>query len=337
MGDVIFLNNSKFLLLPLVIGGSVCFCLPNKAQNRMHFLVGKQLEYDYLEMEYSLPKIITNDGKPTKVLQQLLDIMGIQHDGTLQNLVEITQKEWLRQAGKERWEINDRFSGKREQVMSCIGQLGVVDEVKPTQRHYSYALLFGALLERTRSRLAHLIRLYNEGVRFNELVILTGQRYLNDKRESQEILLDGDNGILPIRKDWKFDGVMPKTEAEMIRIVLDQADLPQGMEKIKVTFVDSPMQQNADGSFRRPTTPDTVEDWLKKNPTPGTCLAISNQPYVGYQHETLCSLLPPPFIVQTIGLPVSRESGSIAVYLDSIARWLYEKNKRKKKFAKLKA
>lgn len=279
---------------------------------------------------YALPTIVDFDGKPTKNLRALLKIMEVQHDGTLANIVEITQKDWLRQAGKERWEINDCFANKREQVRSLLRCLGVVDEVKPSQKKYTYALILGALLQRTRSRIAHLVSLFNQGIRFDEIVVLTGQRSLNKKLESKELLLDAHNDILPFGKDWKFNGIMPKTETEMTKMVLNQADLPEGMKKLKITFVDSPMRKGANGTLRRPTTPDTVEDWLKMNPAPGSCLAISNQPYVGYQHETLCSLLPQSFDVQTVGLKVCKQSDTIALYLDSIARWLYEKRRQLK-------
>ena len=82
------------------------------------------------------------------------------------------------------------------------------------------------------------------------------------------------------------------------------------------------------GILKRPTTPDTVLDWLKIKPHPGLCLAISNQPYVLYQDSVLKTVLPPSFTVETIGEKMDETSYNVSLLLDNLARFLYQEAKR---------
>lgn len=51
--------------------------------------------------------LLNAQSKPTPALQSLLQLMNVEHDGSLASIVEKTQKEWLRAAGKERWQIEE--------------------------------------------------------------------------------------------------------------------------------------------------------------------------------------------------------------------------------------
>lgn len=77
----------------------------------------------------------------------------------------------------------------------------------------------------------------------------------------------------------------------------------------------------------RPTTGDTVDSWLQSNLISGSCLVISNNPYVGYQDSVVRTLLPNDFKIETVGNKCSL-SVVIAVYLDNLVRWLYQEQKR---------
>jgi len=50
----------------------------------------------------------------------------------------------------------------------------------------------------------------------------------------------------------------------------------------------------------RPTNGYTIE-WLKLNPIPGSCIAISNQPFVLYQQTVIKILLTYLFQVESFG------------------------------------
>src|SRR3989344_6686161 len=80
----------------------------------------------------------------TPALLQLLEVTGVSHDGTLSSIVEETQKHWLRPIGIERWEMTDLDKETREKVFVLADQLGFIQECRPTQKEYDYAILLGA-------------------------------------------------------------------------------------------------------------------------------------------------------------------------------------------------
>ena len=275
--------------------------------------------------------LLNRDGSPKKPLLSLLNMLHIAHDGTLKTIVEATQKEWLRGSRKERWEIPEQYEEKREEIISGLEQLNCVYKISAEKKQYRYAIVLGALASRVRSRLAFLIDQWNSGVRFDELIFLGGTRPLHTKLENKELLLDSHNKELPFKKDWKLEGPLPKTEYEMIKMIFDQSDLPDELKKnVVVTFIDTPMQKKSDGTLRRPNTEDTIGSWLSENPKPGTCLVISNQPYVGYQDSVVRTLLPKDFYIETIGCEAYHDL-PIVVHLDNITRWLYQERKRRNK------
>jgi len=312
----------KFIILALILSLYIFITKIQKPEPTQQ----KEVERQELKIEKS--EILNSNGTPTKNLLNLLTELKIEHDGTLAGIVNVTQKEWLRPAGKERWEVTGKYINQKDILLPLLTNLRLIGDIKPTQSFYDYALMLGAITTTSRQRLANLISQWQQGVRFKKLIFLAGQRPLNPEIESKEILLDKDNKHLPFRKDWKFNNNLPKTETEMMRLIFDQADLPEEMKKVEVVFVDAPMKKDAQGNFVRPTTPDTINEWLKTNPLPGSCLAISNQPYVGYQNSTLKTILPPTFTVETIGKKVAIQTIKIPVILDALARWLYQEQKR---------
>ena len=80
--------------------------------------------------------------------------------------------------------------------------------------------------------------------------------------------------------------------------------------------------------MRRPNTEDTVEEFLKLKPKPGSYLVISNQPFILRQHSVMKSLLPRGFKIETVGYGVKSDSLNISLILDAFARLLYQENKR---------
>jgi len=175
-------------------------------------------------------RVVTN-----RHIYSLLSELEIFHDGTLDGIVNSTQKLWLRPKNKERWQIADKYIDRRSELLPLLRRIGCIDEVKPKKRDYDYALFLGCALFRARKRLAHLIKLYKQGIRFNSIVVLSGQRPLDNGIESREELLMGDESILPIRRGWRSTGEMPKTEIDMIRLLFEQTGLPDGMRNIPVT------------------------------------------------------------------------------------------------------
>lgn len=272
--------------------------------------------------------ILDNQGNPSETLLVLLDELNVKHDGTLKSIVEVTQKEWLRASGKERWDMQEKYQDKREVLFSYFKKLGLIDQIKPRSKKYDYALMLGATLPRVRDRLSYLANLWDDGVRFNKIIFLGGQRPLEDKFENKEKLLDTNNPYLPFASNWSLNGELPKTETEMMKFVFDQSNLPEEMKKLDIVFVDAPMKQKEDGSLKRPTTEDTILDWLKTNPRRGSCIAISNQPYVSYQDSILKTHLSKEFYLETVGKALDNNSDRMTMILDNLARYLYQEKYR---------
>lgn len=272
-------------------------------------------------------KYVLQGNQLSPALQKLLAATNIQHDGTLPSVVQATQKAWLRKPGTERWHIGNQFEDLRDELIPLFKELNTLDAVQPIQNEYDYVLVLGALVSRVRQRLAYALEQWHKGVRFGTLVFLVGARPLDPAKESQEALFDYKNEFLPIKADWQKPNTLPQTEAEVARMVFEQANLPKGFkDSVKIVFVDTPMQLKPDGTYRRPNTVDTIDHWLAKDVQSGSILAISNQPYVGYQHAALKATMPKSFTLETIG-PQANPNIHIGVMLDNIARWLYMENK----------
>jgi hypothetical protein len=273
--------------------------------------------------------VIDENGHPTAAMARLLEVLAVKHDGTLKSIVDATQKQWLRPAGTERWELVDTMSAETiEQVKPLFKELGFIDEVRPSKKHYTYALLLGSRESNFIHRLAYLIDNWNKGMRFDQLVLLAGQRDLMEE-ETLDVVLQSDAIVISDHEELKSKWSSVKTEKDMMQEILAQCVLPKEMrEKTVITVVDAPKKLVA-GKLVRPTTGDTVNAWMEKNPAPGSCVAISSQPHVLYQQAVLASLLPKNFSVETIGR--QGKSPKIAEVLDAVARFLYQEQKLRQK------
>ena len=254
--------------------------------------------------------ILTKNNQPAPALQALLTQEKIEHANTLESVVQATQKSWFRPAGVERFQMVDTYADRKNDFLPYLRTLGMIDEVKPKLKRYTYGMVHGATLPRVRMRFAYLIKLWKEGVRFDQLVFLTGERYLDHDLE-HEALVCGCT-----------------TETDMMRMIYEQTDMPQELRVLPFLLISAPQQLTEKGTMRRPNTQDTVKEWLKTNPLPGSCLAVSNQPYVAYQDTVMRTDLPEMFILETVGVAVDTREVSVRDCLDSLARWLYQENMR---------
>jgi hypothetical protein len=275
-------------------------------------------------MENKLSHTIVNEHyQPTSPLLNILEATSIQHDGTLQSIYTETQKSWLRTADKERWENQTVITMHHANPSELFKTLCLIQEIKPSKQHYNHVVLLGSTVISIRNRLAYLIDLWNDGIRFDSINILAGQRPLDKTIESPEILLKNSCPALNFKQNWQLSGQLPTTETDMIKLVFDQTELPSEWNNITINFVDTPMQQTENGTIRRPNTLDTVLEWIKLyNPHGGSVLAISSQPYIGYQDSVLRNFLPKKFTVETVGRDCINNQ-NIATILDSLARWIY--------------
>ena len=239
-------------------------------------------------------------GIDPAALSQLVAGCGLLIDDD--GLVQQTQTHWLRKPGQERWQMDALDPEKAQFVISWAEEQQLFEEWRPSSLAYEKALILGATTGRMQGRLDYLIILWNEGVRFQEIVWLTGERPLDNKVDS-------------FAEEWGNESVAA-------RALWDKADLPEGMRCLPVLFVAVPMKPEG-----RPNTLDTIEAWLSSSPDECKLLFISDQPFCLYQFSVIKSCLPDFFLFDLAGpgleeFPQNREFAA-AVILDTIARWIY--------------
>lgn len=280
--------------------------------------------------------IVDKQGKPCPALVSLLKVTGVEHDGTLSSIVDATQNLWLRKQGTERWEIEEQVHNNIDQIYTLFGDLGMVHEIHAAKKSYNYLLFLGCSLPAVRARLVFMQQQWDRGVRFENIVVIGGPRPLDDSRESVDKLLRKPHEKLPFKNDWVAPQQLPTTEFEMMKMVWNQSDIYKNIINLPFSWIDVPMVvvqrckcMNRDHwTYRRPGTVDLLNTWLKTDPKKGSCLVISSQPFVGYQHSAVATVLEEAgFEVETIGYNAVLE-GRVKTYLDNIARWLYQEKKR---------
>jgi hypothetical protein len=235
-----------------------------------------------------------------RAVLQLAEQLGISSE---ENLLEQTQKQWLRKPGTERWDMSEFPPEKRDIVLNWAKKEGIYDAWNPSRKIYDKAIILGATAEWMQRRFDYFIDLWKQGIRVKEIVWLTGERPL----------IPG------------IDGLADRcaNESEVARVFWKEADLPDDMRNVSVQFFDLPME----GS-KRPTTADTIIVWAKENPEPCSVLVISDQPFCGYQYAVTETYLPDQIDFELVGKSCDLLSHPLAapVTLDSLARWIYQEN-----------
>lgn len=246
-------------------------------------------------------ELIDKNGFPSPSLIFLLDLMGLPHDYSLSSIVRAAQRSWL-QPTKEQWHFQPREEYRLSYLLPFLQKLGCIDGIKAQEKEYDYGLLLGGYYTRMNARFAHLAAECERGVSLKQLIFLTGERFLDPVTELP---------LYPLSKG--------ATETDLMLYFLKA--YPQ-LQKIPLTVIDTPGKSGSKG-WQRPTTQDTLLKWLQSAPVPGKCLFISSQPFIKYQQSVICSILPEGFSFETVG-PCAEQGLALSVYLDNLARWLYQ-------------
>src|SRR5689334_66910 len=129
---------------------------------------------------------LANTNIPNPPLEQLLSQLGVTCENNLDSIVEATQKSWL-QLGKERWEFELQHENKKDLLIPIFKQIGLIEGIHAEHTEYDYALVFGGLYSRMQWRINYLVEEFKRGVRFKEVVLLTGQRYIDPNTEERSL------------------------------------------------------------------------------------------------------------------------------------------------------
>lgn len=325
----------------------------------------KQLEVAKIILAERDPQalFVDADFKPTENLQELLKLDGIDPNSPLGEIKDITQKTWLQvvqgqsvqsqsaqsqsafaqpatKGTVERTDLRDDAAklAKKEKIESIAkDRMKLFDKRDPALSHYKYGGWLGALLTGVRGNLHSLVEAWKQGVRFDHLVVFTGERDLR-KEDGQEDdikkLCDPTQSPLPFKKDWKLpDGAKYDTEHDMMRLVFDQVQLPEDMEaalKGKVTFI------NATKSLgKRPGTKECYVKWLKEHdPEPGAILAPGYPLLWSYQQIAGANVLGSSYPLDMSAPAFAgayyehRKHNVVSVIQDTFAKCIFELNNR---------
>lgn len=185
--------------------------------------------------------------------------------------------------------------------MNWAEKEGIYSSWTPVCNRYDKALILGTTVPLMQKRLNYLKDLWNQGIRFSEIVWLTGERPLDPQ-------MDGHSEHYT-------------NETEAAKWIWKDSDLPQEMHQIPTVFISVPMKGNL-----RPNTEDTIIAWLNTKPKPCTALFISDQPFNGYQFAVVKTSLPDaiPFDLAGPGVNPQSHPSAAAITLDTIARWMYQ-------------
>ncbi len=237
----------------------------------------------------------------SSALLQLTTTLGIAQDA---DIVAATQKQWLRKGNLERWEMSELSPMQKNFVLKWANEQGLLDAWTPLNKAYDTAVLLGGATFRMEKRLSYLIELWNQGIHFDRIVWLTGDRPLDPKVESLASCCT--------------------TESEAARLLWEKANLPEQMRHVPITFVSAPMK--TEGLItKRPGTRDIIKAWVDTAPESCSALFVSNQPFCGYQFAVIKSTLPKSIQFDLVGPSIDSKSlqAPAAVILDTVARWIY--------------
>lgn len=272
---------------------------------------------------------VTEDGKPTEPLRKLLVLSDLYHPSDrLAEIVQKTQKNWIKvlqgKNGKERVDMLDSQDEVkiRESVEAIAREIGLFDARKPALRHYTYAVCHGAFLDGVKGRVAELVEAWNDGIRFDSLVFLTGERYL--RKEEQDAL-----SKLIVTESFA-SGTPYETEYDMCKLVWERVQVPEEMRNAlagKVVFVNAKRPEGQE----RPNTKDTITTWLAEyHPQPGTVLAFSYPMIWTYQQVAGAQILGKEYPLDTCAKAATEEMLQaqkpriVSLVHDTVAKVLYE-------------
>lgn len=146
----------------------------------------------------------------------------------------------------------------------------------PSYNFYDKALIIGGPTLSMQKHLGFLIELWDEGVRFNEIVWLVSDRKL-------------DSGF-----DREFYDTCD-TEGEAARIMWKKAALPNEMRKVHVVFMNSVTK------YPGIHIQDTVRKWVEISRRACRALFISGQPFCDFHFRLIEPCLPEEYSFEVAG------------------------------------
>ena len=258
-------------------------------------------------------------------LINLIQLLDLPPANTWQEAKNVFSR-YARKPGQERWELPPLSFPEQQtaRIERALEELGFINAITPGNNSYDYAIVPGATVPAMITRFDYLIDQWQTGIRFKQLVFLTGQRPLSEQADDfQRQIIKWTGKASDI--SWN-DKNLPMDESEAAQIIYAMGTLSETLRKVPVIFNSAPREWLANThTWQRANTVMTIHSWLKqKKTTSGSILVVSNQPSALYQNEVFKNALPERFSLETIA-PRCHKNILLPVILDAI--WLWLKNK----------
>lgn len=189
-------------------------------------------------------------------------------------------------------------------LLAHLTRLGFLNETKPTQNRYNYAVWLGDSLEKAADRFDDLMTAWENGTRWDTTVILCSRRHLSRDLENyqaccKEIGILSENSIA--HSSWHL--IKPKTEHDMMSWIWQVfKGQHQGFFLAKQPLIIDVPFQKENGEYIHRTREDAIIEWLKQKPKQGSILVSAGAPYGICTDEIFWRLLHPKgFTVETFG------------------------------------
>lgn len=258
------------------------------------------------------------DNRPKPAFARFMKDIGIPGE-TLSAIDDQLQRRFFQKGPDglplERWDLNEIDDFHPEiKIKEHLTRCGFCNATRPSKKVYTRAAWPGALMLRALVRLADLVQAWENGTRFEEVVVFGGQRELLPEKEYPLLAMRQETGLRFSLTDeertegftaWKRQGI--RTELDMMRWLWERMELPpvDSFHSIPAVFVDAPMKpplKEGDTPIR-PNTEDTILHWVQEHqPRPGSMLVSSGAPYGMAQDVAFWNLLgPSEHTVETFG------------------------------------
>ena len=206
-------------------------------------------------------------------------------DGDLNKLNDCFQAHFLRQG--ERMELTNEGKVQTELVSLYESYTALTLPVGPKSLKYDLVVILGSTFGNMQHRLQNVLNHFNDGLRFERIVVLGSTRKMDARMESEKILREfSEAGLMGARPQGNHP--LPTTEAQAAQYIVDYSQWPLGFPAI--TVLDTPCPTGK----KRADTADTIYtlkkqvDFLK----PGSkILFVSSQPFALKQSEDIRSAL----------------------------------------------
>ncbi len=260
--------------------------------------------------------------EPLLNLQKI--VRGTSVNSWHQSLTSFSQ--FARKPGQERWQLQTlKLSDtQKETIHKDLTELGFINAITPSCKKYKAAVITGGAVPRMILRIEYLTSLWQQGIRFEKVVLIAGQRPLEDYDNISKAItsLQSQNKIAPLRLTPENT---PCHEAEAQRLLYTLFKKPPDMEKLPVAAEDKPRRWDTTGQkWIRPGTGDTFNQLIEKNKDDDNFLIVTSQPYVFYMDAVyknqLVSLSNPPFI-DVVGAEAPSSTRTVE-YLNAVYEWL---------------